>query len=58
MDHKVRFIMSNILKNFDAFEEPVPSFSLGARKSIRTVSGAIVSIMIFSVTLGFAAMKY
>ena len=55
---KGRFSVLDILKKFDIFGEPTPSFNLGGRKAIKTSVGAIVSIIIFLTTCIFSVIKY
>ena len=47
----------NFIENIDIFGKQVPSFSLGGRTEIRTKPGAIMTIMILSLTLLFGLMK-
>ena len=45
------------IENFDIFGKQVPSFSLGGRTEVRTKSGAILTIIILSLTLVFGLVK-
>ena len=50
-------LASSFIKQFDIFGKDVPSFSLGGRTTVKTQPGAILSIIILSLTLLFALMK-
>ena len=45
------------LKNLDIFGEPVPSFNLGGRTSIKTWLGACVSVQIIIILIAFGIQK-
>ena len=45
------------IEKFDIFGKHVPSFSLGGRTEVRTKSGAILTIIILSLTLVFGLVK-
>ena len=49
--------ISNSLLKIDIFGEPVPSFNLSGRQVIKTHSGALISIVIFSLTLVYGLIK-
>ena len=58
MKQKARFGIFDLIKKFDTFGRPIPSFNLDGKNVFRTTLGAVVSIIIFSTTSAFAAMKY
>ena len=47
----------DFLRNIDNFGEAVPSFNIGGRAEIKTISGGIVTLIIFLVTFSFGVMK-
>ena len=58
MNRKGRFDVFDILKKFDIFGKPIPSFNFNGKNVIKTTFGAIVSIVVYSTTYAFAAIKY
>ena len=51
-------MFSSFFKNLDIFGEPVPSFKISGRGTVKTYAGAIVSITIILLTLMFGLMKF
>ena len=46
------------LQVFDLFGERVPSFNLGGESEIKTAIGGFVSLLVSSVTIIFASLKW
>ena len=55
---KGHFYFSHFIKKVDIFGEPIPAFNLAGRDVIRTTCGALMSLIIFVITLVYASMKY
>ena len=45
------------LKNVDIFGEPVPSFKISGKGSIKTFTGALISMTIIFLTITFGLIK-
>ena len=55
MDTRKRF--ASLIKSMDMFGEPVPSFNIGGKMSVKTFVGAGVSLMLFTLTIAFGLLK-
>jgi len=49
--------MPRFLKNFDLFPSPIPSFNIKGKTTVQTFAGGTLSLIIYVVTLLFAALK-
>ena len=52
------FTVFKFIKRFDLFGKQVPTFSLNGKTKIQTYEGAVISIIIFALTLIFSLMKF
>ena len=52
------FTVFKLIKRFDLFGKPIPTFNLNGKTKIQTFEGAVISIIIFTLTLTFSLMKF
>ena len=50
--------MLKFVKKFDLFGKQVPMFNLKGKNIIQTFEGAIISMVIFALTLSFSLLKF
>ena len=52
------FTILKLIKSFDLFGEQVPGFNLNGKTKIQTFGGAMISMIIFALTLTFSLLKF
>ena len=54
----MKFALPEFIKNLDIFGAPIPAFNLRGRDKVKTSCGAIISIIIMTITGLFAILKF
>lgn len=49
--------MHKVLAEFDAFSEPLPAFNIKGHTSVHTLTGGVMTILLFGVVLVYAVSK-
>lgn len=53
----MKWTIVNSVKNMDVFGQEVPSFSLKGKSKITSLFGGVITLLIITLTLGYAGLK-
>ena len=46
------------IKIFDVFGHDAPSFNIGGRKTVATLTGAFLTLIMYTLVLAFSSLKF
>ena len=46
------------IKIFDVFGKPAPSFNIGGQKAVATLTGAFLTLIMYTLVLAFSSLKF